>query len=36
MKRLIVNSLDVRYERHTVFNKASMVVEAGSLSLIHI
>ncbi|MCF5144899.1 AAA family ATPase [Pseudomonas sp. WS 5532] len=32
MKRLIVNSLDVRYERHTVFNKASMVVEAGSIS----
>lgn len=32
MKRLIVNSLDVRYERHTVFRKASLVVEAGSIS----
>ncbi len=32
MKRLIVNSLGVRYERHTVFSKASMVVEAGSIS----
>lgn len=32
MKRLIVNSLDVRFARHVLFNKASLRVEAGSIS----
>lgn len=32
MKRLVVDSLDVRYARHSVFSGASLTVRAGSIS----